>query len=72
MNKDESVYVLGEVVRFVTEPEIRGIVTGIVLRSGGTTFIVSDKGQEVEVGVEELMGDDEFDPFVNQEGEVVT
>lgn len=72
MNKDESVYALGDVVRFVTEPEIRGLVTGIVLRSGGTTFIVSDKGQEVEVSVDEIMGDDEWDPFVNDQGEVVT
>lgn len=72
MNKDESVYALGDVVRFVTEPEIRGLVTGIVLRSGGTTFIVSEKGQEVEVSVDEIMGDDEWDPFVNDDGEVVT
>lgn len=72
MNKHESVYALGDVVRFVTEPETRGMVTGIVLRSGGTTFIVSEKGQEVEVGVDELMGDDEWDPYVNDEGEVVT
>lgn len=72
MNKDESVYAIGDVVRFVTEPEVRGIVTGIVLRNGGTTFIVSEKGQEVEVGVDELMGDDEWDPYVNDEGEVVT
>jgi hypothetical protein len=72
MNKEEFVYAIGDMVRFVSEPDVKAVVTGIVMRKGGCSFIVSDKGQEVEVGVEELMGDDEFDPFVNQEGEVVT
>lgn len=58
MMKDEFVFGIGEVVRFVSDPDIKAIVTGIVMRPGGASFIVSDKGQETECGVEELMEED--------------
>jgi hypothetical protein len=47
------------------------VVTGIVLRKGGCSFIVSDKGQETEVDVDELMSEDAWVPGLDaDEGEV--
>jgi len=70
MNKKEFVYSIGEVVRFATDPEIKCIVTGVVLRAGGASFIVSDKGSEVEVCVEEIMKEEDWVPYAEDEGEV--
>lgn len=60
MNKEEFVYAIGDMVRFVSEPDVKAVVTGIVLRKGGCSFIVSDKGQEAEVDVDELMDEDDW------------
>jgi hypothetical protein len=60
MNYKESVFAIGEVVRFVTDPDIKAMVTGVIWRAGGASFIVSDKGTETEVCVEELMAEDDW------------
>jgi hypothetical protein len=71
MNHKESVFAIGEVVRFVTDPDIKAMVTGIIWRAGGASFIVSDKGTETEVCVEELMAEDDWVPGLDaDEGEV--
>ena len=71
MNKNEFIYGIGDIVRFTSDPDIKAIVTGIVLRKGGCSFIVSDKGQETEVDVDELMSEDAWVPGLDaDEGEV--
>ena len=70
MNKEEFVYAIGDMVRFVSEPNVKAVVTGIVLRKGGCSFIVSEKGQEVEVDVDELMDEDAWCAFDEEDGEV--
>ena len=70
MKKDEFVYAIGDMVRFVSEPDVKAVVTGIVLRKGGCSFIVSEKGQESEVDVDELMDEDDWCAFDEEDGEV--
>ena len=71
MNKEEFIYAIGDIVRFTSDPDTKAIVTGIVLRKGGCSFIVSDKGQETEVDVDELMSEDAWVPGLDaDEGEV--
>jgi len=70
MNKEEFVYAIGDMVRFVSEPDVKAVVTGIVLRKGGCSFIVSEKGQESEVDVDELMDEDDWCAFDEEDGEV--
>jgi hypothetical protein len=71
MNKNEFVYGIGDIVRFTSDPNVMAVVTGIVLRKGGCSFIVSDKGQETEVDVDELMSEDAWVPGLDaDEGEV--
>lgn len=43
MNKEEFVYAIGDMVRFVSEPDVKAVVTGIVMRkasqrAGGLSF----------------------------------
>ena len=70
MNKEEFVYAIGDMVRFVSEPDVKAVVTGIVLRKGGCSFIVSEKGQESEVDVDEIMDEDDWCAFDEEDGEV--